>query len=229
MLLAAGKGKRFTGDAPKALAPIEGQPLITLPIRTIVGLGFVNELILVVNAQLRRPIEDAISRLSRGIRQAGIRFILCEGGQTRSQSVQSGLAKVSSDYVLIHDASRPFASPELFERVLAALEPEVGAVPVVQPVDSLLLVHSQTHVKEYLDRDEVRLAQTPQGFVTSDYREARERVRDRAPAFKDDASLFIAAGYRIVTVPGEETNIKVTYPRDLAVAHAALSRMKQEL
>ncbi|OPX23070.1 MAG: hypothetical protein B1H03_02740 [Planctomycetales bacterium 4484_113] len=215
VLLAAGEGERYRGAVPKLMTPLEGQPLITLAARTVVRLPFVRELVLVANPKLREDIAAAMSRLEPEIESAGMKVSLCDGGETRSDSVAQGLDAISSECVLIHDGSRPLATAALFKRVLDAVEPGVGAVPVIEARDSLLALDDRNEISGYLERPAIRLVQTPQGFITSEYRAARRQVGREASAFTDDGSLFLAAGYRLVMVPGEEENLKITYLGDL--------------
>lgn len=135
------------------------------------------------------------------------------GGATRADSVRAGVAAVpdTAGIVLVHDAARPAATGDLFARVIATVraslghEPPVGAVPVVPVTDSLR--HPD---RGAVDRDELRAVQTPQGFPTGPFRKALAAGGDAT----DDATLFEAAGGRIVCVDGEVTNIKLTHPSD---------------
>lgn len=228
ILLAGGKGERWGSATPKLMAQVDARPLITLAARTVIGLGFATELVLVVRPALREQVKSAVSQLQPEMDQTGIRFTMCDGGDSRADSVQAGLAHVSTDYVLIHDGSRPFASRELFTRVLAAVAPGIGAVPVIRPTDSLLILDNRETVVEYLDRGAARHVQTPQAFVTSEYRAACELMGGEASGFKDDGSLFVAAGYSLVAVPGEEGNIKITYPHDLSLAQELARQSTEE-
>lgn len=139
------------------------------------------------------------------------------GGGTRSASVRNGLAAVPDDagIVLVHDAARPAASPDLFRAVVEAVRAGAEAVvPGVDVTDSLRCRTGGT-----VDRDELVAVQTPQGFDASVLRAAHAPGVDGT----DDASVVEANGGRVVVVPGETTNVKLTHPADLVALEATLS------
>ena len=138
--------------------------------------------------------------------------MVVEGGATRSGSVRAGLAVVPEDIgiVVVHDAVRPLADADLFERVLAAVEAGAdAAVPAVPLSDTLREVGGTT-----VDRGRFVAVQTPQAFRAAALREAHAA----APEGTDDASLVEAVGGRVVVVDGDPANIKITTPIDLSLA-----------
>jgi 2-C-methyl-D-erythritol 4-phosphate cytidylyltransferase len=144
-----------------------------------------------------------------------------DGGPTRAASVRGGLAAVpgSTDIVVVHDAARPLARPELFRAVVAAVRAGAdGAVPAVALADTLKQVDAD-RVTATVPRDGLVAVQTPQAF--------RARVLRRAHASggeaTDDAALVEAAGGTVRVVPGDPANLKVTTPSDLALASAWLA------
>ncbi len=152
--------------------------------------------------------------------------VFCQGGDSRAASVGYALGHVKGERVLIHDADRPLATPALFREVLKAVKPGVGVVPVVTPQDSVLQKDKSSDAVSYFSRGEVFFAQTPQAFVTEEYRMAREFVSARIASFNDDGSIFLAGGYSLTAVPGESTNIKVTFPLDIAIIEACLGELR---
>jgi 2-C-methyl-D-erythritol 4-phosphate cytidylyltransferase len=136
------------------------------------------------------------------------------GGETRSDSVRCGLAAVppEADIVVVHDAARPLAGPELFGAVVAAVEAGAdGAVPGVPVVDTIKRVGPGEVVVETLDRGALVAVQTPQAFRAASLRAAHGGGADAT----DDAALVEARGGRVVVVPGDERNRKITVPADL--------------
>jgi 2-C-methyl-D-erythritol 4-phosphate cytidylyltransferase len=139
-------------------------------------------------------------------------IVVVAGGPSRSASVRNGLAAVPDDaeVVVVHDAARPLASTALFEQVIAAVRDGAdAAIPGVAVADSLRRVNGGT-----VDRSGVVAVQTPQAFRPSALRLAH---RDDAEA-SDDATLVEMIGGKVVIVPGETTNFKITTAHDLAVA-----------
>ncbi|MCU1486024.1 MAG: ispD [Actinomycetia bacterium] len=138
--------------------------------------------------------------------------VIVAGGATRSASVRAGLAVVPDDaeVVVVHDAARPAASPALFAAVVAAVRDGAdAALPGVPVVDTIKRVVGD--VVETLDRSELVAVQTPQAFRASALRAAHAGGAEAT----DDGALVEATGGRVVVVPGEPDNLKVTTPADL--------------
>jgi 2-C-methyl-D-erythritol 4-phosphate cytidylyltransferase / 2-C-methyl-D-erythritol 2,4-cyclodiphosphate synthase len=146
------------------------------------------------------------------------------GGVTRQESVAAALeaAPAACDYILCHDAARPFASPRLFEDVIAMLrahEEADGVIPVLEVTDTVKRVRGSVVVATE-DRADLRIAQTPQGFRGRALRSAHRRAAAAGEHFTDDAALVEWAGGRVVTVAGEADNFKVTTAADLERARS---------
>jgi 2-C-methyl-D-erythritol 4-phosphate cytidylyltransferase len=143
------------------------------------------------------------------------------GGATRSASVRAGLEAVPDavEIVIVHDAARPLASAALFGAVIAAVrEGADGAVPGVEVADTLKRLDGG-RVVATIPRDGLVAVQTPQAFRAASLREAHRGDLDAT----DDAALVEGAGGRVVVVPGEAGNRKITTPDDLGLAAALLA------
>lgn len=146
-----------------------------------------------------------------GLREPGAHRVVV-GGATRSASVRAGLAAVPDDaeIVVVHDGARPLASPEIFGRVIHAVQHGAdGAVPGVPVNDTIRSRDGGT-----VDRSQLVAVQTPQAFRADILRRAHEGEPDAS----DDASLVEAAGGVIVVVDGDHRNFKITTPIDLRFA-----------
>jgi 2-C-methyl-D-erythritol 4-phosphate cytidylyltransferase len=146
-----------------------------------------------------------------------------EGGASRQESVSNGLAAVSADHVVVHDAARPFLSVELLKRVLDALESWDAAI-AAEPVEETLKEVDDERVVKTIDRSQIWRAQTPQAFRTSALRRAHERARRNGLVATDDAQLIENAGGRVGVVRGDRRNIKVTYDEDFRVAESIAAK-----
>ena len=134
------------------------------------------------------------------------------GGATRAESVRRGLAAVPPDaaVVVVHDAARPFARVELFVAVIDAVRAGAdGAVPAVTVADTIKEVDADGVVVATPDRARLVAVQTPQAFRAAALRSAEGEATD-------DAALVERAGGRVVVVPGDPANVKITTPADLA-------------
>jgi 2-C-methyl-D-erythritol 4-phosphate cytidylyltransferase len=142
------------------------------------------------------------------------------GGATRSESVRAGLAAVPGDATIIcvHDAARPFATPELFRRVIAAVAAGAdGAIPGVAVTDTIKIV-ADGAVVSTPDRSSLVAVQTPQAFRADILR----RAHDAGDASTDDAALVERIGGHVAVVAGEPRNRKITHPDDLEWARRQL-------
>jgi len=138
------------------------------------------------------------------------------GGRTRTESVLNALREARADFVLIHDAARPFVSAELCEELIQSVsrEPDSGVIPLLESVDSLKIIDSGISV---LPREKIFRTQTPQAFR----RAALEEILASSCAeATDEATLWIEAGKKISYVRGSEKNFKVTTDFDWMTAHA---------
>jgi len=137
------------------------------------------------------------------------------GGDTRSESVRRGIAELPADaeIIVVHDGARPLATPALFHAVIDAVRGGADGAICVVPVTDTIRSPQGT-----VDREALVAVQTPQAFRAAALRAAHAG----GDAATDDATLVERAGGRVVTVPGDAGNIKITFPHDLAVAEALL-------
>ena len=140
------------------------------------------------------------------------------GGASRSASVRAGLAAVptSASIVVVHDAARPLASSSLFDAVISAVVSGADAAVPALPVPDTVKRIDGDRVVETVARDGLVAVQTPQAFRADALRAAHASGADAT----DDAALIEVAGGRVVIVPGEPANLKVTTPADLVAAAA---------
>ena len=202
IVVAAGGGARFGGA--KQFAPLGDSTVVDRSVA--IARSACDEAVVVVPA-------DAEWRPPAGVRVA-------PGGATRSDSVRAGLAcvPVDVDVVVVHDAARPLASPQLFARVIAAVRDGAdGAVPALPIADTVKRVRDRV-VVETVPRGDLVAVQTPQAFR----RDALERAHAGDAVDTDDAALVEANGGTVRIVEGERRNLKLTLPGDLEVARALL-------
>jgi 2-C-methyl-D-erythritol 4-phosphate cytidylyltransferase len=192
IVVGGGRGARF--GRPKQFQALGGARVIDLAREAAAAAG--HRVVVVV------PPEDAG-------REGAV-----AGGTTRSESVRAGLAAVPSEATIIcvHDAARPLATSELFERVCRAVrEGADAAVPAVAVTDTIKVVDRGGAVVETPDRAALVAVQTPQAFRAAMLRRAHAGGGEGS----DDAALVERLGGRVVTVAGEAWNRKITDPDDL--------------
>ncbi|HYN30187.1 MAG TPA: 2-C-methyl-D-erythritol 4-phosphate cytidylyltransferase [Dermatophilaceae bacterium] len=214
MLVAAGSGSRLGAPVPKAFVALAGRTLLDRSLGAVRASGCVDEVVLVVPAEV---VAEVTCRYA-----ASAHLSVVAGGAERTDSVAAGLAALGPgcEVVLVHDAARCLAPPELFRRVLAAVRAGAdGVVPALPVVDTVKVVDPEGVVTGTADRAHLRAVQTPQGFRRAALEHAHASAASSAT---DDAALLEAAGHHVLTVPGDVRALKVTTPLDLLVAEALL-------
>jgi 2-C-methyl-D-erythritol 4-phosphate cytidylyltransferase len=204
ILLAGGEGSRF--GTKKQYILLGGKPLYMHSLEKVLDLF--EEVILVL------PEEDLQKiKVPPKVKKVA-------GGKERQDSALEGILEAEGDIVIVHDCARPFASRELFLKVseLGDFEGKICALPVR---DTLKQV-SEGMVIKTIDRTGLWHSQTPQAFLRKVLLECHFRARSEGFFATDDAMLLERYGYRVGVVMGEPTNIKITYPEDIALAQRLL-------
>jgi 2-C-methyl-D-erythritol 4-phosphate cytidylyltransferase len=217
IVVAAGSGSRL-GMGSKALVELNGKTVLAWSLELFLQLDEIDQIV-VPGPEGRL---EAVRREVQALRPRKP-VLICSGGQTRQQSVRAGLGElVGCDFVLVHDAARPLASPALARRVLAAAVESEAAIPGLPPRDAVKRVEGGRMV-ESLDRSRLVLAQTPQGFAYQLFERAHFEAADAGVVGDDDGQLVAASGHPVTVVEGEPTNIKLTTLDDLPVLRAILA------
>jgi 2-C-methyl-D-erythritol 4-phosphate cytidylyltransferase len=151
---------------------------------------------------------------------------LIRGGETRQESVYNGLQAlpIAAQRVLIHDGARCLATPQLFDRCAVALQDCPGLIAAVPVKDTIKVVNEMGIIQDTPDRRQLWAAQTPQGFEVKLLKQCHDQGRNSGWEVTDDAALFERCGLPVRIVEGEETNLKVTTPVDLAIAEFILQQ-----
>lgn len=149
---------------------------------------------------------------------------MIEGGKTRQESVYKGLQGLptEAERVLIHDGARCLATPELFNRCATVLSDCPGLIAAIPVKDTIKVVDKTGLIEDTPDRSQLWAAQTPQGFELKLLQQCHEQGRTFSWEVTDDAALFEKCQLPVAIVEGEETNLKVTTPMDLAIAEFIL-------
>lgn len=149
---------------------------------------------------------------------------LIVGGDTRQESVYNGLQALPdrAERVLIHDGARCLATPKLFDRCTTALETCQGLIAAIPVKDTIKIVNDQEIIINTPNRSNLWAAQTPQGFEVQLLKRCHAQGKEKGWSVTDDAALLEKCQLPVKIVQGEETNLKVTTPVDLAIAEFIL-------
>jgi 2-C-methyl-D-erythritol 4-phosphate cytidylyltransferase len=214
VIAAAGSGQRLGAGGPKAFVEVAGRPLIGWSLVALGAAGSIGEIVVAVPP----GSEDAPAL-------EGVTVVT--GGPSRAESVRLAMEAVDSDLVVVHDAARPLATAELFDRVVGRLA-ESGADGVIAaaPVaDTLKRAGEGEAIGETVDRRGLWGAQTPQAFRCDALRAAQEAAvgGGNLAEATDEAWLIERAGGTVLLEAVDGPNLKVTGHADLAVAEALLA------
>ena len=217
IIAAAGEGSRFGG--PKAFATVGGIPLVAHSLIAVAGVKEIDSVLLVLPEADLSSAEELLSATN-----PSVPFETVGGSFSRQSSVRAGLERVPPEVerVVVHDAARPLATPAIFEAVLAALSDAPGAITAIPATDTMK-ESNEGRVVRTIARDALWRAQTPQSFRASVLREAHDRAAADGFEATDDAVLLERIGEPVAIVLGDERNIKITTPEDLAVVEALLA------
>ncbi len=206
-------------DRNKLLLKVRSQPLITWTLKaaeaatSITWIGIISQpddwddfREIVADLKLTKPVE----------------FI--QGGSTRQESVYNGLQTLpaAAEQVLIHDGARCLATPDLLNACAEAIRHCPGLIAAIPVKDTIKVVDERGIIQSTPDRSQLWAAQTPQGFDVKLLKECHAKGVQEGWEVTDDAALFEKCGIEVRIVPGEETNLKVTTPQDLAIAEFIL-------
>ena len=219
IIAAGGAGHRLGAGVPKQLLEVGGQSILQ---RSAAAFGChpdVDELVVSLPPELAAapPIDP----------DEGWGFRVCVGGARRQDSVANAFAAIDprTDVVLIHDAARPFVSPDVISRTIraaAAHGAAIAAQPVTDTVKRVRHDGESLAIVETIPRESIYLAQTPQGFRVEVLREAIALGQSGVEA-TDEAALAERAGHVVHIVESSATNLKITTVDDLADARRRLT------
>jgi 2-C-methyl-D-erythritol 4-phosphate cytidylyltransferase len=214
IIVAAGTGDRMGTSTPKQFLPLRGKPVIWYCVTAFLDAYDDIEIILVLPKKHMQTGRDII-QLSTDPE----RVVVIAGGETRFHSVQNGLQFVRQESVVfVHDGVRCLLTNELIGRCYQGAVSFGSAIPTIDSKDSIRLISGRDNLP--LDRNMVKLVQTPQTFLSSLLLPAYAvQYQER---FTDEATVVEAAGHRVHLVEGDPTNIKLTIPLDLVLAESLL-------
>lgn len=215
VIVAAGNASRM-GGIDKVMAPLENEPMVIRAVRAFEGCDAVREIVVVTRADLIEKVADLCSSMQK------VRAVVV-GGADRPESVRNGLAALSSKVrlVAIHDGARPLVTGNVIDRIIRAAHSYGAAAPGVPVKDTVKIVTGGV-VTETPDRNTLQAIQTPQVFDIHLLKGALEQAKKAGAAITDDCSAVERLGMSVRIVEGDERNIKVTTPMDLAIARLLL-------
>jgi len=241
LLLSGGTGTRMGVNTPKQYIEVNGRPIISYCLRTLLSHGGIDAVQIVADEMWRETILTSVedwpgAGKAGGNALSGRRGDICgvpyaesrdklrgfsAPGKTRQLSILSGLEDIrkyagDSDYVLIHDAARPLLSAALITACLEAVAGHDGALPVLPMKDTVYFSGDGRRITSLLERSRIFAGQAPEAFVLGKYYEANKRLLpERILRINGSTEPAIMAEMDIVMIPGDEENFKITTRADL--------------
>jgi 2-C-methyl-D-erythritol 4-phosphate cytidylyltransferase len=217
VLVAGGSGSRMNSELPKQFLSVNEKPVLFYTIKSFLEAFDDIHIILVLPQDYVGLGNEIVSSYfsNRNIE-------ITVGGSSRFHSVKNGLSKVERDSVVfVHDAVRCLVSNDLIVRCYHQAVELGSAIPAINSKDSIRII--EDGVNRSVNRNNIRLIQTPQVFKSDVLLKAFEQPYQ--DSFTDEASVVEHTGYKVELIEGDENNIKITYPIDIAIAEKLLSRL----
>ena len=229
LIPAAGLGRRMGSECirqgfaqrNKLLLQLRSQPLITWTLLAAQAAHSIDWLGIIAQPSDWSDLEEILAALSL---TKPVQLIV--GGSTRQESVYTGLQALpaTAEKVLIHDGARCLVTPDLFDRCAESIRHCPGLIAAVPVKDTIKVVDDLGLIQSTPDRRQLWAAQTPQAFDVQLLKQCHEQGRRQNWEVTDDAALFEKCGLSVRIVEGEETNLKITTPVDLAIAEFILQQ-----
>ena len=219
LIPAAGSGRRMGSDRNKLLLSLLEKPILAWTLLAAQAASTISEINIICQPHDQQKIELILEELKL---TKTVNFIA--GGSTRQQSVYNGLQAlpITTEKVLVHDGARCLITPELFDRCADCIRHTQGLIAAVPVKDTIKVVDEKGIIQSTPQRSQLWAAQTPQAFDFKLLKECHKKAIELGWEVTDDAALFEKCGLPVQVVAGEETNLKVTTPQDLAIAEFIL-------
>ena len=221
LIPAAGMGRRMGSHRNKLLLTLRSQPLITWTLLAAENARTISWIGVIAQPSDWLDLKEIVAALSLS---KPVQFI--RGGVTRQESVYNGLQALppAAERVLIHDGARCLATPALLDRCAEAICHCPGLIAAVPVKDTIKVVDETGFIQSTLLRQQLWAAQTPQAFDVQLLKQCHAEGLRQGWQVTDDAALFEKCGLSVRVVEGEETNLKLTTPVDLAIAEFILQQ-----
>ena len=219
VIVAGGSGSRMGGGIPKQFRSLCGRPVLWWSMKAFKEEDPSTRLVLVLPQEFISLWKDFFSTLPETER---FEHQIAQGGKTRGESVQNGLSLVDDNsYVAVHDGARPLIASSTISLGWEKVKETDAVIPAVPVTDSLRYLKNSDE-SESVDRDKFVAVQTPQMFNSSLLKDAYKKAGDKV--FTDDAAVMENAGHHIALYLGSYDNIKITNPKDLAIAAVLMGK-----
>jgi len=218
---AGGIGSRLGESIPKQFIKLDNIPILARTLLKFQNHEKIYNIIISINA-------DWIDTAKSYVDEYNINKVkeIVIGGATRQESInnalQTDIAK-NSEIILIHDAVRPFVSEELISNIISSTIDNGAVIPILTPKETVKELANDNSISKTLPREKIGLAQTPQGFWTDIISKSMNEAMKNNIDNTDDSALVEKNGFKVYSIKGEESNIKITTKIDLQISQFMLN------
>jgi 2-C-methyl-D-erythritol 4-phosphate cytidylyltransferase len=222
------RGKQKKAPPSKQFTELGGTPILIHTLRRFAAVDAVNEVWIALRENEISGFRSRLGSEAKDVLKKRVELVA--GGEHRQQSVGNALnavAAVADDIVLVHDAVRPFVTPEIIQEVIEAAKKYGAAIAGLPAVDTVKQVERTAEgalIKATIPRAGIVMAQTPQGFRYSVIKKAFDEASADGFVGTDEASLVERSGHEVAVVMGSPRNIKITAPADMELAEFYLGK-----
>lgn len=224
IILAGGKSERM-GSVSKQLLKICETPVVALSALAYEKCPEIIEIVVVCR-------EDEMATIEELMKEYGIGKFRCAvaGGETRFDSMKNGFERINADadYVAVHDAARCLVTPGQISSVISAAMKRGAAIAASKTTDTIKIADRSGVITSTVDRSAAWNAQTPQVFKKAMLEVGIYVPREDGFSVTDDAMLVETLGFKVAVVDCGYENIKITTPKDVAVAEAIIEKRRGE-
>ena len=207
IILAAGDSKRLKSSTPKPYHTVINKSLLEHSLEAFAGIQKIKKTIIVFNKNHKKHLN-----------KLNIKNVLkIVGGKSRQESTFKALKKIKKmncSKVIIHDSARPNPSKKLIEKVIYNLKKRYAVIPIIKVNDAAKRVKKNAIFKN-IERNSLRLAQTPQGFLFKNI--FKKHQKNKNFLIDDDSALFTQDKEKVFVINGEKSNFKITDKEDLSI------------
>lgn len=226
LVLAGGRGTRIGGEIPKQYIEVNGVPVISYCLSTLIKHPLIDAIQIVAEEEYQELIAKEINVIAGEVSKRGVDADIeklrgfSSPGANRQESILNGLKDIrkytnDDDKVLVHDAARPFLSDKLINNCFVAIEGHDGVLPTLPMKDTVYICNGENKITALIDRSTVFNGQAPELFVIGKYYDANVSLGDNIYKINGSTEPAIMAGMDVVTIRGEEDNFKVTTNEDM--------------
>ena len=212
---ASGSGVRFGSKTPKQFLKIDGMEILAKTISIFHSVKLIDEIIISTKKEYFNKIKSIIKKNNffKVIK-------IVEGGKLRQDSVYKGLMNLNcedKDFILVHDAVRPFISPKKIIELIREVKIHKCVILGLPVNETIKKIDKNFFVNKTIEREDLYSIQTPQAFQYGILKKSFEKVMKDKFIGTDESSIVEHSGFKVKIIEGEKGNIKITVKEDLNV------------